>query len=311
MRYGVVLLGAALILALTGCTDAATPPTATYDWPTALPPLAVSPTVNPLAPIEEGPNIRDPAPGAVGASNPTQAGLAAEGQPDQDLPTITPQPTVAQLPIFISATDGLVLNGTLYGSFVRPAPGVLILARDRTAWGELVLRLQARGYAVLLVNLRGYGATGGTVDWTLAQDDTRAALSQFVQLPGIAAGHMTVIGAGIGANLALGACADDVACGGAILLSPGLDYLSITTADAIARLGQRPVLIITSENDDNNPADSLTLDSMARGDHQLIIYPAQQDGAGHGAALLTAQPGLPDTLVNWLLARFPPIVPES
>ncbi len=296
------ILGAVLIVALTGCTDAAPSPTTTAIRFTSLPPLAASPTVNPLPPLEEGPAIRDPAQGEIGVSNSTQAALAAEGQPDFDLPTVTPQPTAAQLPILISAADGLVLQGTLYGSSVRPAPGVLVFSRESATWGELALRLQARGYAVLLVDLRGYGATGGTANWTFARDDVRTALRQFADLPGIAGGQITVVGEGIGANLTLGACADDPNCGGAILLSPGLDYLGITTADAMARFGVRPVLIVASENDDNNPADSLTLDSLARGDHQLIIYPA----AGHGAAIITAQPDVLDTIVNWVLARFPP-----
>ncbi|MBN1562824.1 MAG: alpha/beta fold hydrolase [Anaerolineae bacterium] len=305
-----ILFGAALLLMMltfTACTDAtpAPQPTTTTEWFTSLPPIAASPTVNPIAPLAEGPTIREQAPDTVGASNPTQASLAAEGQPDQDLPTITPLPTEAQLPILISAADGLILNSTLYNAAARPAPGVLIMVRDRAAWGELALRLQARGYAVLLVDLRGYGTTGGSTDWVLAQDDAHAALSQFSQLPGIASSQITVIGAGIGANLLLSACSSDLACGGAILLSPGLDYLGITTPDAVARLGTRPMLIVASENDDNNPADSIALDSMARGDHQLIIYPAQQNVDGHGAALLTAQPGLLDTIANWLLVRFP------
>jgi pimeloyl-ACP methyl ester carboxylesterase len=307
------LLGAALFFVLTACTDTTSPPASTSNsWPTSLPTIPASPTVNPVAPIEEGPDIRDPAVGAVGASNPTQAALAAEGQPDQDMPTITPQPTAAQLPMPIGAADGLVLHATLYGSPVRPAPGVLILARDRSHWGELALRLQARGFAVLVVDMRGYGATGGAVDWARAGDDSRAALQQLIQLPGVVPGQITVIGAGIGANLAVGACATDPGCGGAVLLSPGLDYLGVTTADAIARFGVRPILIVASENDDNNPADSIALDGMARGDHQLVIYPAAgQVGDGHGAALLSAQPDLLDTMVNWLLARFPPPVPST
>ena len=66
----------------------------------------------------------------------------------------------------ISAPDGLILDATFYGPVVRPAPGVLLLhmeGRDRGAWDTLPERLQARGYAVLAVDLRGHGATGGAV----------------------------------------------------------------------------------------------------------------------------------------------------
>ena len=294
-----------VMVALAACAEEAPAPTATIDWPTPLPPLPVSPTVNPVAPIEEGPQIHDPALGAPGVNNPTQAGLAAEGQPERDLPTVTPLPTQPLLPMMISAADGLVLRGTLYGAAVRPAPGVLLVhmrSRDRTSWEPLATRLQAAGYAVLAIDLRGYGETGGAADWSLAQADVRAALAQLAGLPGINAGQLVVIGASIGANLGLNACADQPGCTAVVLLSPGLDYRGITAADALARMGARPVLIAASENDDNNPADSVTLDGMAGGDHQLVIYPA----AGHGTDMFAAQPDLIDLIAEWLRARIPP-----
>jgi dienelactone hydrolase len=109
----------------------------------------------------------------------------------------------------------------------------------------------------------------------------------------------------VGANLALNACADRPGCVAAVLLSPGLDTHGITTADAMARMAGRPVLIIASENDGNNPADSTTLDRLATGDHQLIIYPA----AGHGMAMFAAQPDLVDLMAGWLTQRVIPPAP--
>jgi pimeloyl-ACP methyl ester carboxylesterase len=266
--------------------------------------------VNPVAPIVEGPGVGAPAGNAPGVSNPTQAGLAAEGQLDQDLPTLTPQPTLAQLPMMIGAADGLVLQATFFGPAVRPAPGVLLVhdrGQTRVVWDDLASRLQAAGYAVLTIDLRGYGETGGAIHWSLAVGDVGAALTQLAELPGINPAQLIVIGAGMGANLALNACADQPGCAGAVLISPGLDYRGVTTVEAMARLGLRPVLIVTSENDNNNPADSVTLDSLAAGPHQLIIYPV----AGHGMDLFAAQPGLSDQIVNWLRGRVaPPARPE-
>lgn len=296
-------------LAVAACGDVSSDPTATDHGPSLLPVLAASPTVNPVAPIEEGPQIRDQAADAPGVSNPTLAGLAAEGQPDQDLPTVTPQPTQAQLPMLISAGDGLVLRGTFFGPDVRPAPGILMVhdrERDRTTWDDLAARLQAAGYAILTIDIRGHGKTGGAVNWLLAQADVRAALSQLALLPGVNHTQLVVIGAGIGANLGLNACADQTGCAGVVMLSPGLDYRGITTAEAMARLGSRPVFIAASENDDNNPADSITLDRMASGDHQLVIYPA----AGHSTDMFAVEPGLFDLITGWLITRFaPPVLP--
>jgi pimeloyl-ACP methyl ester carboxylesterase len=210
--------------------------------------------------------------------------------------------------MLISAVDGLVVRATFYGPTLRPAPAVLLVhdrGGSRAVWDDLAARLQAAGYAVLAVDLRGYGETGGAVDWVLAQEDMRAALRQLGELPGINTAQIIVIGAGIGANLGLNACADHTGCLGAVLLSPGLDYRGITAADGMARLGVRPVLIVASENDNNNPADSTTLDSMAAGDHRLVIYPT----AGHGTDMFAAEPGLADLIVEWLRVHFPPPAP--
>jgi len=295
---GIVAVGLALILA--ACGDDGPDPTPTAAGPSPAPSLAPSATVDPVLPSGDG------AGGAfVGASDPTHAGLAAEGQPDQDLPTITPQPTQALLPMTISASDGLVIQATYYSAPVRPAPGVLLVPMEgtgREVYAALAERLQTAGYAVLAVDLRGYGDTGGAPDWTLAQADTRDALDMMADLPGVNRGQLAVVGASTGANIALNTCADFAGCNAAVLLSPGLDYRGITTAGAMARMGQRAVLIVASENDDNNPADSVALDGMATGDHRLEIYP----NAGHGTDILAAQPDLPDRIAQWLLARLPP-----
>jgi dienelactone hydrolase len=301
----IVLAALALALIISACGRPEPQPTSTPVPPT---PLPASPTVNPVMPLAEGQQIHGVPLGDAGSTNPTQAALPAEGEPAQVQPTVTPQPTQAELPMLISASDGLVLRGTYYGAPVRPAPGMLMLhqqGRDRSSWNDLAQRAQAAGYAVLTVDLRGSGETGGAENWTLALSDMRAVLDTFLQLPGVSPGRIVVIGASMGANLGLNACADLEACAGAVLLSPGLDYSSVTTADAMARLGARPVLIVASENDGNNPADSIALDGMAAGDHQLTIYPA----AGHGTDMFAAEPGLFDLITGWLEAHVPPPAP--
>lgn len=307
-----VLLGIVAVLLIAACGTESPVPTATPQRinPTQGALLVLTPTTVPVAPLEEGPGVGAAGVGAIGASNPTQAGLAAEGEPAQPLPSVTPQPTLAHFPLAIGAADGLLLQGSYYSAAQRPAPGILMLHQggsDRHAWDALALQLQRAGYAVLAIDLRGYGATGGTPDWTRAPADVAAALSQLAELPGISPGRLAVVGAGIGANLGLNACADRAGCSAAVLLSPGLDYLGITTANAMPRMAQRPVLIVASENDDNNPADSVTLDGLAQGPHRLVIYPA----AGHGTEMFSAQPDLIPLITEWLASQVPPPALES
>lgn len=296
-RIVAALIGIALILAACGL-EAPTPrstPTPTDAGPI----LAASATVNPLMPSGDGNQGQ-----AVGANNPTLAGLPAEGEPVEDLPSPTPRPTESFLPLMVSAPDGLILQATFYGGPVGAAPVVVLLHQaggSRADWEPVAQQLQGAGYAVLTLDLRGHGDTGGGVNWALARDDVAAALALLLDLGAIDQARIVLVGAGVGANLALNACADTPACAAAVLISPGLDYHGITTADALPRLGARPLLIVAGDNADNNPADSLTLDNMAQGTHQLVVVP----GGGHGMALFAADPSLQDQLVTWIAAHVP------
>lgn len=301
-RSGALRIGAltviALILSACGLEGPAAVPTPT---PTdAGPILAASATVNPLLPTGDGNQGQ-----AIGASNPTLAGLPAEGEPMEDLPSPTPRPTESFLPLMISAADGLILQATFYSGPTGSAPVAVLLHQEggsRSDWEPLAQQLQAAGYAVLTLDLRGHGDTGGVVNWALVRDDVAAALALLFDLGGVDQARIVLVGAGVGANLALNACADTSGCAAAVLLSPGLDYHGITTADALARLGVRPLLIVAGDNAGNNPADSLTLDNMAQGAHQLVVIPA----GGHGMALFATDPALQDQLVTWIVAHVPP-----
>mgnify|MGYP001174005959 CR=1 FL=1 len=296
------LAGWMLVAGLLAACDVGTAPapTATFEWPTLAATVAPSPTVAPVLPEGDG-----QAGLSIGASNPTQAALAAEGQPSVEPPTPTLAPTQEILPMAITAPDGTTLQARYHAAVARPAPGILLIHQaggSQADWEPLVEALHAAGYAILTFDLRGHGASGGQADWAQMPGDTQAALRLLSELPGVDASRIVTGGASIGANLALNACADFAGCAATILLSPGLDYHGITTAPAIPRLGGRPLLIVSSQNDGNNPGDSIMLDERAAaGDHTLVIVPA----GGHGAALLAAEPGLVARIVGWLAARVP------
>jgi dienelactone hydrolase len=96
------------------------------------------------------------------------------------------------------------MDGDLYMAFGdAPAPGLLMLAPDRTAWLDLPLHLQAQGFTVMTMDLRP-NATVGDVD---------AMLRALTQMEVVDAGHMGLIGAEAGADLALVACAQGTPCG--------------------------------------------------------------------------------------------------
>ena len=112
--------------------------------------------------------------------------------------------------------------------------------------------------------------------------------------------EVAIVGASIGANLALLVAADDPEITNVVLLSPGLDYKGVSTESAIETYGERPVLIVVSKEDQYSARSGLLLDSMARGYHVLEIY----DGAGHGTKMLNREPSLESLLISWLNGSY-------
>jgi pimeloyl-ACP methyl ester carboxylesterase len=282
------------LLAVVGC-DTDVPPE-----PTLTPTLVIvpaSPTVAPVAPsipTTEGGNVNQldftPRAPELSSGNPGELPVTV---------TPTPAPTESTLPVQFAAPDGLVIASTLYPAPSRPAPTVLLLhmaGSNRSAWNPLAQQLQATGFNVVAIDLRGHGDTGGTVDWPKAQQDIGAVLTRLNTLPGVDRQRISIVGANIGANLALNACAVTPNCKAAVLLSPALDYQGIKTAEAMARYGKRPILIVANRNDSPSSTDSTTLDKLAQGDHKLQLY----DGSAHGTALLSAHADLLVLTVEWL-----------
>jgi dienelactone hydrolase len=243
------------------------------------------------------------APAAAEAGN-TVAAPAGTATPAGEAPL----PTRA-IPLALHAEDmtiegagGLAIAGTL----TRPAgdgpyPGVILLhmlGSDRSAWEEVGLTgaLAGAGFAVLAVDLRGHGETGGVVDWELAPDDLARVWEAYAAREDVDEMRTAVVGASIGSNLALRLGADIPEIGAVVLLSPGLDYRGVTTNDQMDRYGERPVMLVASQDDPYSAASVDALAESAEGDLLTQIY----SSAGHGTAMVAAEPDLTVLIVEWL-----------
>ncbi len=199
----------------------------------------------------------------------------------------------------VTAADGLRLVGTFSpGAGAGPRPAVLLLhmlGSNREAWAPLAPELADVGYSVLALDMRGHGETGGAPDWTLAGDDLTRVWQVLSGRPDVDAGRTAIIGASIGANLALVVAAEIPAVRTVVLLSPGLDYRGVQTEAAMTAYGDRPVLIVASAEDGYAADSSRRLAGLAPG-AALTIY----EGAGHGTTMLIREPGLTDLILDWL-----------
>jgi pimeloyl-ACP methyl ester carboxylesterase len=197
--------------------------------------------------------------------------------------------------------EGLDLAGTFFEppDQIPPWRGVVLihmLYGNQSQWEPFPQLLADEGFAVLSIDLRGHGESGGEVNWDLAVDDMQQVWNYFTSRGDIDQDKTAFVGASIGANLAWVATSNEPAVKTAVLLSPGLNYAGVETEEAMISYGDRPVLIVASQEDTYAANSSTALDEYALGESQLIMY----QGAGHGTFMLQAEPDLAQKIADWL-----------
>lgn len=219
----------------------------------------------------------------------------------------TPQSAVSPAPtgsraIDLTTADGVDLKATYYPSLngtAANAPALLLLHMaysNRAAWESFAGAAQAEGYNLLAMDLRGHGESGGEQRFDESLDrDVDAALSWLNTQSDVDDEHIGIVGASVGASAALRSGAKHANIRSVAALSPGLNTWDFDMADALAAYGNRPILLVTSEEDEYPTATARELDAQALGEHRLKIYP----GSAHGTDIFEAQPGLSDLLLAW------------
>ncbi len=215
--------------------------------------------------------------------------------------------------VVLHTADGVEIKATYYPP-QRPGsrPSVILLHmlnRTRADWTAFARALSKAGYATVAIDLRGHGgSTRGVGSWRgfspesfrAMVEDVTAAHAYLREAPEADGGRLAVIGASIGANVALRYGAREPSVKTLVLLSPGLEYRGVATADALEAYGGRPVLIAASREDGYSSQSSTRLDALARGRHRLILY----DGAGHGTRMFPKVPHLKTTILDWLASTL-------
>lgn len=210
------------------------------------------------------------------------------------------------MPVTFHAKDGVAIAGTFYQASRRPAPCVILvhmLTRSRDDWQALASRLADSGISALAIDLRGHGASGadprgeGVASQDLSTDllDVQAARSFLLSRPDLAVTSVGIAGASIGANLAVLAAAADSTIRSVVLLSPGLEYRRLYSEAAMRKYGDRPALMIASQEDGYSTRSIHRLQKAGTGTREVRVV----NGAGHGTAMLPRQPELVAAIVEW------------
>ncbi|MEC7239880.1 MAG: alpha/beta fold hydrolase [Myxococcota bacterium] len=165
-------------------------------------------------------------------------------------------------------------------------------------WEFFANRLKRTGFHTLAVDLRGHGASRvngrlSNEDYTAMKADVIAAVN-WLRRKGVE--ELILIGAGLGANLALQTAAEDTEVSKLVLLSPRHRVKGVTVDGFLGRYGERPVMIAVSVEDTYASKTSLLLDSQAVGEHKMEIL----SNAGSGTQMLDREPSLASTIQGFL-----------
>ena len=207
--------------------------------------------------------------------------------------------------VTFAARDGMLVTGALHLPEKTPAPAVLLLpmmSRTLHDWDQVAARLADAGIAALAIDFRrngggkptgaGAGEAGAFSDLVLDAEAARAYLSA---RPEIVPGRVGLLGASLGANVAVLVAGNDPTIPTMALLSASLEYRGLYLEQALRKYGQRPVLLVASSEDPYALRSARQAVTMGDGPRELRVL----SGAGHGTVMLSRDPDLISALVDW------------
>jgi dienelactone hydrolase len=201
---------------------------------------------------------------------------------------------------------------TIHGDYYAPPPSagkapLAILLHmchsDRSAWTPVARPLQAAGFGVLAIDLRGHGASATDAlrarvearDPTLFRamfQDVRGAYDWIAQRDEIDRARFALVGASVGASVALQYAAEDLSVDVVVCLTPGLDYLGMNSQDDIRRIEGRRIHLVATR-DEREAAERLA--KLNAGAAATIL-----PGAAHGTRMFGSVPGITKKIVDFL-----------
>ncbi len=209
--------------------------------------------------------------------------------------TLTPANALAG-DVSLTSTDGVSLHAQHWGS---GSTGVVLVHGARGSasdWGTLGEKLAGESVQVLALDLRGHGqSTGLELDQTAYQAMTADVSGAVDWLRAHGAGQVVVIGAGLGANLALASAANDADVDSIVMLSPGFNIEGVTVG-AIDQYGARPLLVVSAAEDAYATRTSGVLQDRATGDKHWKMVP----GNAAGTRMVARDADLEGLLFAWV-----------
>lgn len=206
----------------------------------------------------------------------------------------------------IVTQDGFELVGVYrHDGQARIAILLHMMPATKESWDEIAQKLLERGYASFAIDMRGHGEStmGDKLDYKNFSDeqhkakqfDVEAALV-FARENGFDETRTILIGASIGANLAIRALAQHHGIPLAIALSPGLNYRGVKTDDVIQSLWPNQKVVLAASDDDQQSWESVN--ELHRLNHSTVLI--ERHSLGHGTNMTDSDPSLTEVLFSHL-----------
>lgn len=212
--------------------------------------------------------------------------------------------------ITFETSDGVTIVGDYYEAGGRTALLLHMRPATRESWKAFSGKLVEAGFSVLAIDLRGHGESvqtkdGRTLDYNRMSEaeeresikDVEAAMAWLGREQSVAGDKVALVGASIGANLALQYFSDHREVKSAALLSPGLDYRGIKTEPMVRKLAAPQGIYLVAAEDDEYSAESVrALAQKTRAPSELKVFA----NGGHGTRLFETHSAFMDELIIWL-----------
>jgi alpha-beta hydrolase superfamily lysophospholipase len=209
--------------------------------------------------------------------------------------------------IVFTTKDGVEIVGSYIEATGNKVAILLhMMPADRTSWSAFASELNKRGYATLAIDERGHGDStmGGTLMYARFTDEEQQAkildvdaVIEFLVGEGYGKGNIIVVGASIGANLAIQTLARHHEIPLAIALSPGVDYHGVLALTFLRELHDKQKVVLVSSEDDRYSFESVKKLNEQDPVHTILIT---RSNIGHGTNMTDTDPSLVVELLSLL-----------
>jgi pimeloyl-ACP methyl ester carboxylesterase len=231
---------------------------------------------------------------------PQTSSRAAEGTP-----VATAQAAEGQK-VKIAASDGIQIAGVFYPMSSK-APAVVLLhdgVSTKTQWQPYVATFAQAGYNVLIYDQRGSGDTPRSQTpgdlGTTGEKDVLTVVAWLRQQSSVDPDAVALIGARLGANFAIRACALDDQCHTVVALTPSTDFFGVKTEDAFKSMKKdKNVFLVATEFGESGSKSLKALTADSANEINLMV---RQYGLGFesGPAMIDKDPNLMPMILLWL-----------